>query len=119
MRGRLTDGREVNLWRPGDVVPHEKPPLVSAEFPTQRWRKCLMNLWDLGGELHRVCVCDYLSRRYEQIAGRAEGAPVEMAMVEIVAMRTPTPPPGMPTSAAIPEPIVRVFYKASEPSSAE
>ena len=44
MKGTLRDGSEVNLWEPGHPLPWDKPRLVSAMFPSSRWRRYLENL---------------------------------------------------------------------------
>merc|ERR1712137_427267 len=50
MKGQLQNGKIVDLM-PGSSHPmeepsNEKPALISAQYPTQRWRKYLMNMSD-------------------------------------------------------------------------
>ena len=50
MKGQLQNGKLVDLL-PGSATPmqepsNEKPTLVSAQYPTDRWRKYLMNMSD-------------------------------------------------------------------------
>jgi hypothetical protein len=41
---KLSDGRDVDLFRGGAPVDWKKPERVSAEFRDERWRKLLFNL---------------------------------------------------------------------------
>jgi hypothetical protein len=45
IEGRLKNGTSVDLFRKGAPLNWEKPELASALYPTQRWRKYMMNLW--------------------------------------------------------------------------
>ncbi len=63
MRGELGDGSEVDLYRAivldRDVgIDWSEPVLVSAMYPTQRWRKCLLQMYRYD---HRRAVLPYLA----------------------------------------------------------
>jgi len=45
MPGELRNGEEVDVWRDGAAVTYDKPELVSAMYPDQRWRKYMRNIW--------------------------------------------------------------------------
>ena len=46
MPGTLRNGQEVDLWRDGaQPVTYDKPELISAMYPDQRWRKYMRNVW--------------------------------------------------------------------------
>jgi hypothetical protein len=62
---RLRDGTEVDLLtsRP---VSWERPPLVSATYRNERWRKYLMNLWTGGYASYRPFYAQYLHREWNE-----------------------------------------------------
>ena len=95
MRGTLRDGSEINLWQPGQPLPWDKPPLVSATYLSQRWRKYLDNLTvDVHGP-HRMYFADWLQTRWNR--EHADGDPQrEVAQVELFHRIELTPPPGEP-----------------------
>lgn len=43
--GTLASGRRVDLFDGGTDISFEKPARVSQDYPTQRWRKYMMNIW--------------------------------------------------------------------------
>jgi len=105
MEGTLRDGATVNLWEFDKPLPWSKPPLVSATYRTQRWRKYLDNLTTDGYAAHRMYFCEWLARRWngqhaESLKSR------EVHRVELSQRIELTPPPGDP----IPEPETRVLW---------
>ena len=63
MRGVLRNGEEVNLWDFDEPLPLDKPPVVSATYKTQRWRKYLDNLTTEPFGLHRIYFVNWLHKR--------------------------------------------------------
>lgn len=66
MRATLADGREVNLWNPELPVQETRPALVSTMYPSLRWRKTCMIMFERHSPTHRNGLGEYLVRRYEQ-----------------------------------------------------
>jgi hypothetical protein len=105
MEGTLHDGSVVNLWRFDEPLPWAKPPLVSATYRTQRWRKYLDNLTTEDHAVHRMYFCAWLARRWNE--QHADGLKTrEVHKVELSHRIEITPPPGEP----IPEPETRVLW---------
>ena len=93
MKGTLHDGSEVNLWDFDKPLPWAKPRLVSATYKTQRWRKYLDNLTTDDYAAHRMYLCDWLARRWDQHL--AEGQDEQKVhKVELIQRLEITPPPG-------------------------
>merc|ERR1711964_376166 len=99
MRGTLRDGSEVNLWQPNQPLPWNKPPLVSAVYLSQRWRKYLDNLTIDAHGPHRMYFGDWLQTRWNQehASGDRQREVIEVELIHRIEL---TPPPGQP----IPEP---------------
>jgi hypothetical protein len=95
MKGTLRDGTEVNLWEPGRPLPWEKPRLVSAMYPSMRWRNYLVGLSNDRFAFHRQHLANWLQRRWdrEYSNGREEKT---VATVELIYQLEVTPPPGEP-----------------------
>lgn len=53
----LQDGSVIDLFREGQPIDYEKPELVSALYPNQRWRKYMFNIYD---ESHSYARSSYL-----------------------------------------------------------
>jgi len=60
--GELANKKTVDIFRDGAEVDKEKPELVSALFPSQRWRKYLNNLRNKRHRSHRRLYAAYLCR---------------------------------------------------------
>lgn len=105
MEGTLRDGSIVNLWQFDEPLPWSKPPLVSATYRTQRWRKYLDNLTTEGYAAHRMYFCEWLARRWNEQHAQ-ERRMREVHKVELSHRIELTPPPGQP----IPEPETRVLW---------
>ena len=67
MRATLADGREVNLWTLDQPVQSTRPAVVSETYPSLRWRKTCMILFERHAPTHRACFGDYLVRRYQRL----------------------------------------------------
>ncbi len=95
MEGTLHDGSTVNLWEFDKPLPWSKPPLVSAAYHTQRWRKYLDNLTTDQHAMHRMYFCEWLAWRWndENAAGDKTR---EVHRVELSHRIELTPPPGEP-----------------------
>ncbi len=61
--GKLLDGSEVDLLT-GRPTTWKKPALVSATFPTYRWRKYMVNLWNKDNKEYRRFYGKYLCRSW-------------------------------------------------------
>ncbi len=70
MDGHLRDGSRMDVWRETPGIPSfDKPQLVSRYYPTQRWRKYLMNLWLARYQQYRLPFGRWLCRsRNEGVA---------------------------------------------------
>ncbi len=60
--GKLKDGTEVDLFRGGKPVSWDKPEDILKDYPNQRWRKYLMNIWKAEFSDHRLYYGRYLCR---------------------------------------------------------
>lgn len=112
MKGTLDDGTEVNLFHPEQGL--ARPEVISAMYPNQRWRKCLMNLFERDCPLHCECVSHYLQRRWNE----THGPDKRVAVVELVNMMTITPRPGMPRAnepSVEPVTLLRWDYRLHSP----
>eukprot|EP01132_Coremiostelium_polycephalum_P001164 gene1164-1474_t len=97
--GILSDGSEIDIFT-GRNVTYEKPELISATFPTQRWRKYLMNLQSSYHQDKRLNYGKYLCREWNWW-GRHPG-PKQLVSYKIVFMWGVTPnmpQPGEPLPA--------------------
>lgn len=62
----LNNGERVDLLRDGQPVDWSKPPLVSALYPNERWRKYMMNLPRTGQDESRVHLIRFLWDRWNR-----------------------------------------------------
>ncbi|HZT83047.1 MAG TPA: HTTM domain-containing protein [Gemmataceae bacterium] len=72
IEGELEDGRTVDLFRGGGPVRWDKPARVAADYPNERWRKYLMNLWLKEHEAHRPRFAAYLESKWNASHGVGE-----------------------------------------------
>lgn len=93
--GRLRNGEEVDVFQNGGPVSWDKPTLVSAMYPNQRWRKYMMNIWKKKFKAHRLYYGKYLCRTWNR---RHQGDQV-LETFEIFFMREDTPAPRHPARA--------------------
>lgn len=63
-RATLEDGEEVDVLRGGQSVNWDKPEWVSATYPSEHWRKYLMNLIVGGLEHNRRLYAQFLCREW-------------------------------------------------------
>lgn len=64
---RLKNGSQVDLYTHGKPVSWEKPPLVSAVYPNDRWRSLMMNLLiDENGFIYTDHYARYLCREWNR-----------------------------------------------------
>jgi hypothetical protein len=74
--GKLQDGMPFDVKTGRAEAPSfDRPKLVSAEFPDERWQKYLMNLQQKNHEKHRLLFGRYLCRRIN--LARPEGRKLE------------------------------------------
>ncbi len=66
MPATLSDGSTIDLFREGAAVSWAKPKRVSSMYPSQRWRKYLMNIWMAQFKKHRRHFGAYLCRLWER-----------------------------------------------------
>jgi hypothetical protein len=65
--GALDDGSKVDVYnRTAGAVSWEKPPLVSATYPNERWQKYLMNLWNKKHRQHWLYYGRYVCRSWNE-----------------------------------------------------
>src|SRR5581483_8622060 len=63
----LKDGSEIDLMQEVSPVSWEKPPLISATYKDDRWRRYLMNLCAAQYEGFRFYYVQYLYRQWSQV----------------------------------------------------
>lgn len=90
--GRLDDGTPWDVWNNGaGPVSFDKPAVVSASLPNQRWSKYMMNLWQAANATHRLYFGQYLCRKYN---GATPRHPKALGQFEIFYVREDTLPNG-------------------------
>jgi len=75
--GELVNGKIVDLM-PGSKTPYkapsfDKPSIISSQYPTQRWRKYLMNIQDVEHYDKRLYFAQYLCRKWNWPTGKHAG----------------------------------------------
>lgn len=68
--GTLENGEEVNLYEFNGNLDGTKPENVSAIYPTQRWRKYMMNLWSNRFASYRTNLADYYCKQWNIYGSR-------------------------------------------------
>ena len=86
--GELENGRSVDLRRGGSEVSYVKPHPVAALYPTERWRKYLMNLYLGDFAIYRQHYGAYLCYAWNRVHQGAE----RVALVDIAFMSEMTLP---------------------------
>jgi hypothetical protein len=61
----LADGSEIDLYRGGKPVVWTKPTSIASEYPNERIRKYLMNLWDRNHSAERPRYFAYVRENWE------------------------------------------------------
>ena len=69
VRGTLADGSYVNLMHPEEPSFETAPPLVSATYPSQHWRKTMMVLFERDCPTHTRCTGEFMRRRWNATHG--------------------------------------------------
>lgn len=72
MIGTTRDGKQVNLWSPNEPVSTDKPDLRRF-YPHERWRKYLLNLWQVEYIPSRTPFLNWLVRRWNRDHARNPG----------------------------------------------
>ncbi|MDP3735463.1 MAG: HTTM domain-containing protein [bacterium] len=80
--GTLEGGQSVDLLRGGAAVSYEKPRSVAAMYPTERWRKYLMNLYLGDFAIYRQHYGSYLCYTWNRAHQGAE----RVALIDIAFM---------------------------------
>ena len=89
--GKLTDGRQVDVFRNEEVAPNfEKPRRIYAMYPDQKWRKYMVNLTVESFAPLRMWYAGWLCRRWNDDSEHTE----KLEEFIIYFMVEPTPPPG-------------------------
>jgi len=86
IKGTLTDGSQVNLLNHDEGLEDERPTLISSTYPSQRWRKNLMTLFERHSPHNREGTCDYLVRRWNE----THCCHLQVAKAEILVVVEPT-----------------------------
>jgi len=64
MPAKLRNGTELDVFTGAMPVSYEKPPLMSALYPTGRWRKYMRNISNNNFEAHRLYYGRYICRKW-------------------------------------------------------
>jgi hypothetical protein len=70
--GKLANGEEVDLYKDGAPVSWDKPYLVSHTYPSEKWRKYMMNLYSEQMEDMKLGYGRYLCRGWNWYGGHGE-----------------------------------------------
>lgn len=92
--GTKLDGFKVDLMRNAfqgsEKISFEKPDSVSSLYPSQRWRKYMMNLRRKKYKRHRGLFLRHLCRKWNYQASGMD----QLKEIELIFMKERTPPPG-------------------------
>jgi hypothetical protein len=88
IEGELKDGSHVDIFNDGQPVRWQKPELVSATYPNERWRKYLMNLAHSDYQRYRIYYLEYLRRGWDNEHSGAR----QLSRVNLYFMLKPTLP---------------------------
>jgi hypothetical protein len=89
IEGETAAGREVNLYRPDEPLHDAKPANVSATYPTQYWRRCLVTMYEFQERAHIEGGLRYFARHWNQTHTFNE----QVVAARLVHMIEHTPPP--------------------------
>lgn len=93
--GKLKDGTKVDLFKNGATpIKWSKPADVSDGYPSQRWRKYMMNLWMAKFSEQRL----YYGRWHCRDWNSTHSGPKTLMTFKIYFMKELTPPPGEETT---------------------
>jgi hypothetical protein len=107
MIGRQRGGGEVDLFRGGGVPRWARPERVADDYPHERWRKYLMNLWAIDNAPHRDYYAAYLCREWN----RGHHGDERLVEVRIYFVLKRTLPDYAP---AVPEPVLLCTHRCAE-----
>jgi predicted DCC family thiol-disulfide oxidoreductase YuxK len=96
IEGILKNGERVDIYRDGAPVSFERRPAseVAAQYPNERWRKYLMNLYFAKYAQFRLHYDRYLCRKWNE--GRSTDDPRLLDQFAVYYMAHETQPPGTP-----------------------
>jgi hypothetical protein len=94
--GKLTNGKEVDLFQQGKPVNWAKPTIEGDIFIDTYWRKYLNNMWFRDFSHFRLYWGRYLCRTWNENHKGEE----TLQTFDIFYMLEPTPPPGLPVPVA-------------------
>lgn len=66
IEGQLENGRRIDLFRQTGDLNFDKPEKVAWSYPNQRWRKYIMNLYEVENREHRELFLRYLAERWNR-----------------------------------------------------
>ena len=89
VEGVLANGTLVNLYAPHEPLPDTKPQRVSAMYPTQYWRRCMVTAYEFGEEAQQTALLRYFAQTWNRTHGAAE----QVIEARLVHMIEPTPLP--------------------------
>mmetsp|Transcript_43717 Transcript_43717/g.110239 ORF Transcript_43717/g.110239 Transcript_43717/m.110239 type:complete len:130 (+) Transcript_43717:3-392(+) len=89
VRGRLGNGKHVDVWNDGGPATEDKPANVAATFRNERWRAYLMRLYegDCGFEAARLFAA-YICRHWNQPSWRNSHYELRQMFVTFVREQT-------------------------------
>ncbi|EGC30337.1 hypothetical protein DICPUDRAFT_41586 [Dictyostelium purpureum] len=103
--GELSDGTFIDIFT-GQNITYEKPALISSTFPTQRWRKYLMNLQGSGFKEKRLLYGRYLCREWNWFGRHPENQLKSFKLIFMWQLTPTFPTEKNPNPTALPpEPI--------------
>jgi len=112
--GRLADGSEVDVLRPGEALSLEKPQYISVTHATPvRWRAYRARIWDHRFAEQRLYWARYLCRDWNAEADDAH----KLLSLKIVYMLERTTPPG--TEPQIEQRVIWRDHQCLAPAKAE
>jgi hypothetical protein len=96
IEGLLKNGERVDLYRNGGPIAYERLPAseVSAQYPNERWRKYMMNLYFAKYSQFRLYYDRYLCRKWNE--GRSMNDGHLLDQFQVFYMVHTTQPPGTP-----------------------
>jgi predicted DCC family thiol-disulfide oxidoreductase YuxK len=96
IEGLLKNGERVDIYRNGAPVSFDRIPAreVAAQYPNERWRKYMMNLYFDKYSQFRLYYDRYMCRKWNQ--GRSMDDPRLLDQFQVYYMAHQTQPPGAP-----------------------
>lgn len=93
--GKLEDGSEIDVLRPGEPLSYARPQYISVTHETPiRWRTYRNRIWDHNFAIHRQAYARYLCRDWNIRAGPGQ----RLLSLKLVYMLERTQPPGTPST---------------------